>query len=484
VIGKTDYDASWKELAELHQADDQIFMDRNVTRSSFEEPGISADGQPRWLRTSKTPLHDQQGNVTGILGTYEDVTEYKLAKLEIERLNAELEQRVALRTEDLFAATQEALDANRAKSEFLSRTSHELRTPLNAILGFGQLLETTGRDSEDADNIRQILSAGRHLLDLVNEVLDISGLEAGNVEIKVRPIEVSEVINEALAAVRALAAERDVTLGSLLCDSRVLVDRQRFTQVILHLLFNAIKYNKRGGGVTLAAQETGGFLRLTITDTGAGIAAGDIAKIFTAFERLNVAGRVDGIGLGLTISRQLVEMMGGRIGVQSAPGEGSAFWIDLPVAPSLMALPCHDSAPAMLVSESNAPSCISVLYVQQSQESLRLITRVVARRPAIKLFSAGTWQAGLETVCDRRPDLILLDPASPEGNGLHTLARMRADPRISGIPIVILATEASPERRAEALAAGADAVVAKPVDVRSLLGVLDQMLGLQPKQPA
>jgi PAS domain S-box-containing protein len=180
VIGKTDFDGAWKRVAELYQADDRSVMDLDAPKFSFEEPSAAPDGRPLWLRTSKIPLHDQQGRVTGVLGTYEDVTEHKLAKLEIERLNADLEQRVAQRTKDLLVATREAERANRAKGEFLSRMSHELRTPLNAILGFGQLLEMEGRDPEEAHDIAEIMKAGRNLLGLVDKLLDISLAEPGD----------------------------------------------------------------------------------------------------------------------------------------------------------------------------------------------------------------------------------------------------------------------------------------------------------------
>ena len=264
---------------------------------------------------------------------FQDITEGKRAKLEIERLNADLEQRVARRTQALLAATQEAEHANAAKNDFLSRMSHELRTPLNAILGFGQLLERDGRDPEEADNIAQILKAGRHLLELVDEVLDISDIEAGNLDLEPEICHLGEAIEEVLALARPLAACREVALGGLMCERRVLIDRGRFKQVVSNLLSNAISYNRQGGSVTLDAQDTAeGWLRLAVTDDGPGIAAEDVSKVFNTFERLGVAGTVDGIGLGLAISKQLIELMGCRIGVKSVLGAGSTFWIELPVA--------------------------------------------------------------------------------------------------------------------------------------------------------
>ena len=483
VIGKTDFDVSWRIMAESYRADDRSVMDLDSPKMSFEEPGIAADGSPSWLRTNRIPLHDMHGRVTAILGTYEDVTESKLAKLEIERLNADLELRVAQRTEELFAAFLDAERANLAKSEFLSRTSHELRTPLNAILGFAQLLEMKGRPREEADNIEQILKAGRHLLDMVNEVLDISGLEAGRVEMAVRPHEASELVEEALSLARPMAAEREVTLGAPACTSRILVDRQRFKQALLHLIANAIKYNCPRGSVTVRAQETGGMLRIEVTDTGAGIAPADMERIFAPFERLAGAGKVDGIGLGLTFSRRLVERMGGCIGVASTPGVGSTFWMEVPLATRAAATPCDEGVSPFVATGSEVTTSRTLLYIEDNGSNLRLVTRILARRPAIQLVSAGTAEAGMEMAREHRPDLILFDPRTNVRGGFEDLASLRVDPRTSQIPVIILIGEDSPDIRARMLAAGACAVIAKPVEVRTFLGIVDRILGLPIGEP-
>jgi PAS domain S-box-containing protein len=377
----------------------------------------------------------------------------------------------------LHEAKEAAECANAAKSEFLSRMSHELRTPLSAILGFGQLLEMDGRAPEEADNIDQILKAGHHLLGLINEVLDISRIEAGRLDLTIQSFHVSEVVEEALALVRPLAAERDVALGNLVCDRSVLIDRQRFKQVVLNLLSNAIKYNRQGGRVTLAAEETeGGKLRLAITDNGLGIAAADTCKVFTAFERLGVAAKVEGIGLGLVISKRLVELMGGRIGVESAPGEGSTFWIEVPLAENPVAQLAQNALPPIQHPKSEALDSRTLLYIEDNLSNLRLITRIVARRPAIQLLTAATGALGLKMAREHRPDLVLLDFRLPDINGDQVLAGLRADPRTSEIPVVMLSADALPGKREQMLAAGARAFLTKPVEVRTFLGVLDQLL--------
>jgi len=343
VLGRTDVDGVWKSMAETHRADDQEVIDSDKGKASFEEPSIDSKGQPRWLRTSKVPLHDWQGQVTGILGTYEDVTPHKLAKLEIERLNSDLERRVAERTADLVAVTAEAERANRAKSEFLSRTSHELRTPMNAILGFGQLLEMEeALGPEPRESVEQILSAGRHLLTLIDEVLDISNAESGSIVLSPQPLVVNQLLREILSLVRPLCARLHIQLDpppSLDGDWMVLADSQRLKQVLLNLLANAIKYNRPNGTVrmecVLMEAAAPPAMRFSVKDTGPGISASNLRRLFTPFQRLDAERKqpyVAGTGLGLSLSKQLIELMGGALGVESVVGKGTTFWIDVPLA--------------------------------------------------------------------------------------------------------------------------------------------------------
>ncbi len=342
VHGQTDFDGVWKALAEAYRADDREVIDSDKGKAGFEEPGVDSKGQSRWLRTTKVPLHDWQGQVTGVLGTYEDVTEHKLAKLEIERLNADLERRVAERTAELVAVTAEAERANRAKSEFLSRTSHELRTPMNAILGFGQLLEMEeALGPEPRESVEQILSAGRHLLTLIDEVLDISNAESGSIVLSPQPMVVNQLLREILSLVRPLCARLHIQLDpppSLDGDWKVLADPQRLKQVLLNLLANAIKYNRPNGTVQMECVLVEGTappaMRFSVKDTGPGISAANLGRLFTPFNRLDAERKrpyVPGTGLGLSLSKQLIELMGGALGVESVVGEGTTFWIDVPL---------------------------------------------------------------------------------------------------------------------------------------------------------
>jgi len=492
VIGKTDFDGSWKAVAELYRTDDRTVLDLNAAKCSFEEPGIAADGRPLWLRTSKSPLHDRDGRVTGVLGTYEDITEHKLDKLEVQSLNAELEQRVEQRTDELFAATQKAEQANRAKSEFLSRTSHELRTPLSAILGFGQLLETEKNlGHETRESIAQLLHAARRLLGLVDEVLDISDADSGRITLATEPVPVDRLVDEALSLARPLGVALQVELdlrSPLDRRWRVLANPHRLKQALFTLLSNAIKYNRPRGNVLVECAPAEAayppMFRFSVKDTGPGISAGNLTRLFTPFDRLDAERsriHIVGTGLGLALSKRMVELMGGRIGVESALGEGSTFWIEVPLAEGPGAPLAENAHSLVLIPQSETPRSRTLLYIEGGVSNLRLIKRIVARRPAIRLLSAGTIALGLAMAGEHRPALILLDLHLPGTDGGQVLAQFRANPRTCEIPVIMFGADDPPGQREQMLTAGARAFLTKPVEVRALLGVLDQFVAFQPE---
>lgn len=433
--------------------------ENNTYRENFEcEVLAGAARAHRWLQHSSQPIESglYRG---GRIEFYSDISYLKQAER-------------AVRT-----AMAEADRANRAKSEFLSRMSHELRTPLNAILGFGELLDSSELEPEDAESVSQIVSAGRHLLTLINEVLDISGIEAGRLALSLEPVHLGGLVRETMTLLRPVAAARKVLLPDFACDLHVMADPQRLRQVILNLLSNAIKYNKMGGRVVLTAEDTENeMVRLKVGDTGAGISAEDLPKAFTPFARLGAASSdTEGIGLGLAISKRLVEMMGGAIGVESVAGEGSMFWIELPLAETFSPPASDGERPSIDDGKSKIENAVTLLYIEDNLSNLKLIERVIARRPGLKLVAATRGTIGLDLARTHQPDLILLDLHLPDVNGDRVLEELRADPRTAEIPVLIVSADATPDQIAKLKAAGARAYVTKPIDVPNFLALIDRI---------
>ncbi|HVS09269.1 MAG TPA: ATP-binding protein, partial [Planctomycetota bacterium] len=402
----------------------------------------------------------------------------------------ELEQRVRERTLELSEANQhlqeesadrrraegEADQANRAKSEFLSRMSHELRTPLNGILGFAQLLELEPLREGQKESTQQILRAGRHLLALINEVLDISRIEAGRLAISLEPVPVGDTVQGTLELVRPLAAEKGIDLRADIVDERrhVLADRQRLHQVLLNLFANAVKYNRPGGSVRISCEETAGDrLRIRVADTGPGMDPDKLERMFTPFDRLGAeSSSVEGTGLGLTLSKHLVEVMGGTLSVESQVGVGSAFTVELPsVAAPAAAVPLV--APGR-VDPAPESAALVILYIEDNLSNLRLVERIVARRPGVRLLSAMQGRLGFDLAREHQPDLILLDHHLPDIMGDEVLRLVREEPRTRDVPVVMLSADASPGQIARLLNAGARAYLTKPLDVAKLLALIDQ----------
>ena len=422
----------------------------------------------------------------GDIGALRDLAGAVMTEIELER---KVEHRtVALRealeaagaADRLRTARDEAEAANRAKSEFLSRMSHELRTPLNAILGFGQLLEMDAADPDTAESVEQILRAGRHLLALVDEVLDLARIEAGHMSIPLEPVAVRDVVRESLDLVRHMAAGHGVTIeaaAAVETPYAAAANAQRLKQVLINLLNNAIKYNRRGGTVTLTCEPTaGGRLCIAVRDTGRGIPAARLAQLFTPFERLEAeGGAVQGTGLGLALSRGLVEAMGGRIGVESTEGEGSRFRVEIPMA----AGPQEDPEPRDAPQEETAPAACgtrTVLVVEDNSWNVRLLERLFTRRPELRLRVASTGSRGLELAREHRPELILLDPELPDLAGEEVLQRLRDDPALRGIPVLMLAGEAVPARAERLTQLGVRGYVTRPYVLETLLAALDEHL--------
>jgi PAS domain S-box-containing protein len=396
-----------------------------------------------------------------------DNTARKQAEIEIQTAREKAEQSQA-----------EAERANAAKSEFLSRTSHELRTPLNAILGFAQLMEMDDLDEGHRDGVRQILKGGRHLLELVNEVLDIASIDAGRMALSVEPVQLSRLAQETIALVQPLADERHIRFENNIGGGYVKADQQRLNQVLLNLLSNAVKYNREGGTVRLASGTAAepGRVRFEVTDTGPGIAPAGLDKLFLPFERLNAPQMgVEGTGIGLTISRRLVQVMDGEIGVYSVEGEGTTFWVELPGA--------QDPVQASERREALAPGWAAangtehtLLYIEDNLSNLSLIEHILARRGKVRLLSAMQGRRGLELARENRPDLILLDLHLPDMQGDEVLHQLRAETETKDIPVVMLSADATPRQIERLLEAGAKEFLTKPLDVKRFLHILDETM--------
>ena len=469
MLGKTSAEMFPAEtVALIDQNSEQVFTTGEARE--FEEIIPREDGPHTFLSTRfLLPGLNGAPDTLGVISR--DVTERKRAEGAIQQ------------------AREEAERANNAKSEFLSRMSHELRTPLNAILGFGQLLEMANLTNGRKESVGHILKAGRHLLDLIDEVLAISRIEAGRMQLSLEPVALGETVRECLSLVTRQAADRQVRLVDECSDTavHVLADRQRLRQVLLNLLSNAIKYNRAGGSVTLSRRETPGtggeaiqrpgasFLRLAVADTGHGLSAGEIGRLFTPFERLNAErSPTEGTGLGLALSKGLVETMHGRIGVDSVSGEGCTFWIELPLATDPQEQLEREGMLLPGLDTGALRGC--VLYVEDNLSNLRLIEMLLREYPGLDLLSAQQGALGLEIARARRPDLILLDLHLPDIPGWEVLETLRADPATRDIPVVIISADAMSNRIERLRKAGARDYLTKPLDVPELLTVLREHL--------
>jgi signal transduction histidine kinase/CheY-like chemotaxis protein len=376
-------------------------------------------------------------------------------------------------------ARRVADEANLAKSEFLARMSHELRTPLTAILGFGELLTQDELTPDQRESTHQILKGGRRLLGLINEVLDISRIETRTQPVSLEPVLVRAVVGDAVDLIRPLADERGIRLRSEIPpdvgDRYVLADKQRLGQVLLNLLSNAVKYNVERGTVSVTAVAGQRRIRLGVTDTGPGIAVEKLPLLFTPFERLGAEQtNVEGTGLGLALSKSIIEAMGGTMAVDTMMDEGTTFWVDLPETDEPSAI--EEPAAPVPVGEL-ATSGGTILYVEDNLSNVTLIERLLSQRTNVVMIPAMTGALGIDLARQHTPDLILLDLHLPDLPGEQVLARLRRDPRTGDIPVVILSADTTPGQVDRLLAAGADEYVAKPIDVARFLSLVNRMLG-------
>lgn len=422
-------------------------------------------GDYYWVASTIVPFLDAGGLPSKYISIRTDITAVKENEVE------------------LIKAREEAERASNAKSQFLSSMSHELRTPLNAVLGFAQLLNLDESLSDESkEGAQEILKGGEHLLTLINEVLDLAKIESGHMDISLEPVAIGPVVGECRELLERLAIKHKVRLMPGKFDHlAVRADRVRLKQVVLNLASNAIKYNRPGGTVTIEIRQSQpGHLRIAIVDTGFGIAPERLKDLFVPFARLGAEnGPIEGTGIGLTITQRLVELMGGKVGVESRQGEGSTFWVDLPEEE------LHDAhagadhhANGAADAGARQPSH-TVLYIEDNPANLKLVTQILAKREHIHLLTAHTPRLGVDIARTRSPHLILLDINMPEMNGYEVLGILRSDPELASIPVIAITANAAPKDIRKGIEAGFDDYVVKPIDIPKLLAIVDEHLRKQ-----
>jgi PAS domain S-box-containing protein len=441
---------------------------------SYELTYIRKDGSRFPAIVSITALRDDDDAIIGYLLIGTDNSARKRVESE--------------RNEALAAAEK----ANRAKTDFISGVSHELRTPLNAILGFAQLIESGSPPPTPAQkrNLDQILKAGWYLLELINEILDLALIESGKVTLSPESVSLVEVMLECRAMIEPQAQKRGIGMTFPRFESPYFVkaDRTRVKQVLINLLFNAIKYNKPGGAVAVEfALKPQGAIRICVRDTGAGLAPEQLAQLFQPFNRLGrEASAEEGTGIGLMVTKRLVELMGGIIGAESVVGTGSVFWIELPLS----------SAPLLAVREAEHAALVrpqvlegtplrTLLYVEDNPANLELVEQLIARRPDLRLLGAPDGNLGIEFARVYQPAVILMDINLPGISGIEAMKILRADPATAHIPIIALSANAVPRDIQKGLEAGFFSYLTKPIKVNLFMDALDVALkSAAEKEPA
>jgi len=449
-----------------------VFKASRGIEDIYELTYLRKDGSRCPAVVSVTALRDPREAIIGYLLIGTDNTARKRAEDAQQALNAELSRAKLL-----------AEKASLAKSDFLSSMSHELRSPLNAILGFAQLIEsgTPVPTASQKESIDQILQAGWYLLELINEILDLSLIESGQLSLSPESVSLTEVLADCQAMIEPQAQKGGIRMNFPVFDGPFLVkaDRTRVKQVFVNLLSNAIKYNRAGGTVEVTCIADGAQrTRIAFRDTGAGLSADKLAQLFQPFNRLGQeSGNEEGTGIGLVVSKRLVELMGGHIGVESTVGVGSVFWIELnSTAASELIDESDDQVPMPVAQNAGDGVTYTLLCVEDNPANLMLIEKLVARRTDVSLLSAKDGNRGIEIARASKPDVILMDINLPGISGLQALRALSEDPETAGIPVVALSANAMPHDVDKGLQAGFFRYLTKPIKVNAFMETLDVAL--------
>ena len=449
----------------------QVLAEGRVT--DYELTARSRDGKETVVSYNATTFFDRNRRLQGVFAAARDVTERK-----------RLDQVLQLKNVELESAKIIAEQASLSKSEFLSSMSHELRSPLNAILGFAQLMESdrVPPTASQQEGIGQILRAGWHLLKLINEILDLAKIESGQLSLSLESVSLGEVMVECHGMVDGLAKKRGIQMTFPQFDAPCFVyaDRTRLKQVLINLLSNAIKYNRSQGTVHVTYEvNTPGRVRVGIRDTGAGLSAASLAQLFQPFNRLGQEARdEDGTGIGLVVAKRLTELMGGVIGVESMVDVGSTFWVELALAAEPRFAPEDEAPPAHAEVQVHGSARHVILYVEDNQDNLRLVERLIERRPELRLLSAMTGRLGVELARRYRPDVILMDINLPDISGLEAMGILRRDPATAHVPVIAISANAMPDDIEKGHRAGFVHYLTKPIKVDEFTTTLNMALAL------
>jgi PAS domain S-box-containing protein len=448
----------------------RVLRESKVT--NYELTARARDGKETVVSYNATTLHDRDRKLRGVFAAARDVTERKRFELTLQENNVALESAIAA-----------ADKANLAKSNFLSSMSHELRTPLNAILGFAQLMESDSplpTPSQKA-SIDQILQAGWYLLELINEILDLALIESGKLSISQEPVSLDDIMVECQSMIEPQAKKRGIRMSFPRFDHPCFVnaDRTRVKQILINLLSNAIKYNQADGSVVIeCAASLPDNIRVSIRDTGAGLPPEKLAQLFQPFNRLGQEGSAEeGTGIGLVVTKRLVELLGGAIGVESAVGVGSVFWVEFnsASAPSITDDASEPAASAHTQVKSGA-RLRTLLYVEDNPANLQLVEQLIARRPDMRLLTAVNGNLGIELARAAQPEVILMDINLPGMSGTEAMQILRKDPATAHIPVVALSANAIPHDIERGLQAGFFRYLTKPIKVNEFMEALDMAL--------
>jgi PAS domain S-box-containing protein len=466
------FQSCFTEPQRAEEAITRVLRESKVT--NYELTALARDGKETVVSINATTFHDRDRKLQGVFAAARDVTERKQFEHALQETNGELQ-----------AAREAAEKANRAKSEFLSSMSHELRTPLNAVLGFAQLMESEVPPPAPRQqrSIDQILKGGWYLLRLINEILDLSMIEAGKVTMSQESMSINDVLQDCKGMIEPQATKRGIAMtfpetGDVFY---VHADRTRIKQVMINLLSNAIKYNGISGAVIVQCANSGkDRVRISVRDTGAGLSADQLAQLFQPFNRLGQHDSAEeGTGIGLVVTRQLVELMGGQIGVESVVGAGTVFWVEFAAsaAPALVldnidedSLERRQAASRALIDQP------TLLYVEDNPANLALVEQLIARRGDLKLLTAIDAHLGIELARAYLPDVILMDINLPGISGYGALKRLRDDPATAHIPVLALSANAVPRDIEKGLEAGFFRYLTKPIRVHEFMNALDVAL--------